>query len=249
VYSTCGHTTGATRHSSSMSHLLGTRHLLAHTAARPRWCRVVCGPLVGESGAYVTEAVLDAEEQLLCALKRADKAAATALFERFHRDINRLIWRFLGADPEHDDLVQQVFVQALASAHKLREASALRSWMVTLTVNTVRMELRRRKVRRIMHLTPDTTELLVPHLDDHDSRTAMRGVYQVLASLSIDERLAFSLRYIEGEALDDVAKACGCSLATIKRRLQAASAKFFALAEAEPSLAAYVARHSEVEHE
>jgi len=36
------------------------------------------------------------------------------------------------------------------------------------------------------------------------------------------ERLAWSLRYLEGEPLDMVAASCGCSLATAKRRISAA---------------------------
>ena len=34
-----------------------------------------------------------------------------------------------------------------------------------------------------------------------------------------DERIAFSLRFIDGMELTEAASACGCSLATIKRRL------------------------------
>jgi RNA polymerase sigma-70 factor (ECF subfamily) len=40
--------------------------------------------------------------------------------------------------------------------------------------------------------------------------------------MPIDDRLAWSLRHIEGHALAGVAEACGCSLATAKRRIDAA---------------------------
>jgi RNA polymerase sigma-70 factor (ECF subfamily) len=45
------------------------------------------------------------------------------------------------------------------------------------------------------------------------------------------------LRFVEGETLEDVARACDCSLATAKRRLAAADASVrreVVLAEVEP---------------
>jgi len=50
----------------------------------------------------------------------------------------------------------------------------------------------------------------------------IKRLYEVLESLPTPERLAWSLRYLEGEPLDVVAAACGCSLATAKRRVSAA---------------------------
>jgi RNA polymerase sigma-70 factor (ECF subfamily) len=44
----------------------------------------------------------------------------------------------------------------------------------------------------------------------------------VLDRLPVNERLAWSLRHIEGEQLESVAVLCGCSLATAKRRIAAA---------------------------
>jgi RNA polymerase sigma-70 factor (ECF subfamily) len=36
-----------------------------------------------------------------------------------------------------------------------------------------------------------------------------------------EQRIAWALRHVEGEALEDVARACACSLATVKRRIAA----------------------------
>ena len=35
-------------------------------------------------------------------------------------------------------------------------------------------------------------------------------------------RVAWTLNYVEGETLEEVARLCGCSLATAKRRIAAA---------------------------
>jgi RNA polymerase sigma-70 factor (ECF subfamily) len=55
-----------------------------------------------------------------------------------------------------------------------------------------------------------------------EERAILSRLYEVLDGLPTDQRLAWSLRYLEGEPLDAVAAACGCSLATAKRRVSAA---------------------------
>jgi RNA polymerase sigma-70 factor (ECF subfamily) len=41
----------------------------------------------------------------------------------------------------------------------------------------------------------------------------------------LPERIAFCLRHVEGMKLEEVARACGCSLATAKRRVASAQAR------------------------
>ena len=50
-----------------------------------------------------------------------------------------------------------------------------------------------------------------------EERVLLSRVYTVLDELPAKERVAWTLRYLEGERLEDVAKLCGCSLATAKR--------------------------------
>ena len=88
------------------------------------------------------------DDRLLAALKAGNVAAAGAFFDRYEAEVNRLVWRFLGADPEHDDVVQSVFCAALAGVRKVRKASALHAWLVSVTINTVRAEIRHRRRRR-----------------------------------------------------------------------------------------------------
>ena len=45
---------------------------------------------------------------------------------------------------------------------------------------------------------------------------------QALDRLGVAERVAWTLRYVEGEPLGTVAELCECSLATAKRRIRAA---------------------------
>jgi RNA polymerase sigma-70 factor (ECF subfamily) len=55
-----------------------------------------------------------------------------------------------------------------------------------------------------------------------EKRALVARIYEILDVMAVDQRLAWTLRYIEGEKLEQVAVRCGCSLATAKRRITAA---------------------------
>jgi RNA polymerase sigma-70 factor (ECF subfamily) len=175
-------------------------------------------------------------------LRRGSPEAAAALYDRVAGRVNRLVARMLGADPEHDDVVHQVFLNVFSSVGSLREAAALDGWVVGLTVNTVRRELRRRKYRRLLRLdvaaTVGSDEASAPGLDPERQMVAHR-FYAALERMAVDDRIAFSLRTIEGCALAEVAVACGCSLATAKRRVARAYDTLTQAAERDPVLAAW----------
>ena len=77
------------------------------------------------------------DEEVADLLRRGSRAAATAVYDRFSALVNRWVWRLLGADAEHDDIVQQVFVRILRAGPNLRDSDKLAGWVHAITVNTV----------------------------------------------------------------------------------------------------------------
>jgi RNA polymerase sigma-70 factor (ECF subfamily) len=184
----------------------------------------------------------DGAAALLVLARAGDPRTGAALFDLVGDQVNRLVWRVLGADEDHDDLVHQVFVALLAGLPRVREAAALRGWVAAVTVNTVRSEIRRRRVRRLFTGGGEAEPSEWGHTPaaSHEARELLERTYAALAQLPADERIAFALRFIDEQPLSDVAAACGCSLATIKRRLSAAQARFRRLAERDPMLAEHL---------
>jgi len=179
--------------------------------------------------------------QLLELARRGDTASvAAAIYDLFSADVNRLVWRVLGADAEHDDVVHHVFIQLVTGIAKVREPEAMRVWMASVCIKTVRTEIRRRRLRRLFAVTDANRRPIAAPAEDHEARDLLERTYAVLDALPADERIAFVLRYIEELPLADVAGACDCSLATIKRRLAKAEARFTRLAAREPALAARI---------
>lgn len=170
---------------------------------------------------------------------------ARELFVRHHRGVNRLVYRLLGPDPEHADIVQDVFVRIVAKAHSLRDRDGERSWVNRVAVNVVRNHLRGRKVRRIVELRatpPETGHLLEPRLQARD--LARRG-YRMLDQLAAADRIALVLRRIEERPIDEVAELCGCSRATVKRRVARAEKRLASLLEQDPDLYAQLRKDGE----
>ena len=177
------------------------------------------------------------DEDLVARLKAGGAGAAALLFDRFEADVNRLVWRTLGADADHDDLVQQAFLEILKNVHKLRDPARLRSWVISVTLNTVRTEIRRRRFRRPFFAEAPTEHDFAHLGEDHEGHELLARTYAILDRLPANERIAFVLRYIEGYKLTEAAEACGCSLATFKRRLARAERTFSAHASKVPALA------------
>jgi RNA polymerase sigma-70 factor, ECF subfamily len=146
------------------------------------------------------------------------------LFERYAGYVARVAARMLGRDDaDVDDVVQEVFLITLHRLHRIRSAEAARPWLMTVTVRTVQRTLRRRKWRR--KFLGESTAAEVPATGlTADQRALLVRIYRTLDEIDPKSRIAWILRHIEGERLEDVADACGCSLATAKRRIATAQA-------------------------
>src|SRR4051794_10032025 len=144
------------------------------------------------------------------------------LFARYGRYVARLASRLLGSgDTEVDDVVQDVFLLASRRLPTIVDMIQARGWLATVTTRLVARRLRRRRFRRLFMVSPRGQDVPAPGATP-EQRAVLRRLYELLESLPTTERVAWSLRYLEGEPLDMVAAACGCSLATAKRRVSAA---------------------------
>jgi RNA polymerase sigma-70 factor (ECF subfamily) len=166
--------------------------------------------------------------------------ALAALYDRHVDAVHGVVFRVLGPDRDHDDVVQDVFVRALESLPRLRDPSVLRSWLVGIAVMTIRIHLQRRRRQRWLRFLP-SHELPEPAAPSDDAASdELKEVWRILAELPPDERIALVLCRVEGLALDDAAAACAMSVATLRRRLARGEAKFLARAARRPGLSRWL---------
>ncbi len=165
------------------------------------------------------------ETAVVAAVRAGDPAAAMALYRSHQENVRRLLWQLLGPDAELDDVVQQVFLTVADSLHRLTKPGSLGSWIVGITLRTARREIRRRqRWRRHTNLAPGevvgVTSRAAPASASDHQRVAR--IFRILDALPVSERIVFVLRFAEGYRLKEIATACDCSLATVKRRIQRA---------------------------
>jgi len=183
------------------------------------------------------EARYEDDRALVAALRKGDRAARVVLVQRYAPMVERMVTGALGIDNETADVIQDVFVAVFEGVGKLKDPSALRSWIATLAVFTARGKIRRRRRWRwISFLAPEDVPEVPVSGPQGESKEAVRATYAILASFPADERIAFSLRFISEMQLSEVAAACKVSLATIKRRLTRAETRFVAAARTNPAL-------------
>lgn len=187
-----------------------------------------------------------AEADLLARLRRRDPRAGHELFTRYAADVNRVIWRLLGGDAEHNDLVHDVFVMAWTELAAGKRPLQLGPWLVGIAVHRVRREIRRRGVRRrfLKLAAPFARRAVQPNVEATD---LLRRIYALLGQLDADDRIAFILRYLDRRSLRETAAACHCSLATAKRRLQRARRRLVELSVPHPDLHAMFVATAEPE--
>lgn len=138
--------------------------------------------------------------------------------------VARIGTRILGCrDQEIDDLVQDVFAEAVAGLMRLAHPAEVRGWLATVTVRVASRRLKMRRLRRFFLLRPDdlSGEPVCPAANP-EQRALVCRVYRYLDQMPTRQRTAWVLRHIEEERLEDVAKYCECSLSTAKRLISAA---------------------------
>ena len=150
---------------------------------------------------------------------------APASLDDLYRDYAHYVaWfanRLLGRSDEADDLVHDVFV-AIASTTPPADPAAIRRWIKAITVRRALNRLRWRRVRARFGVVRAGRYDAVDPAASPDDRALVAEIHAVMERLRPKDRVAWLLRHVEGESLEDVAAICGCSLATAKRRIAAA---------------------------
>jgi RNA polymerase sigma-70 factor (ECF subfamily) len=122
--------------------------------------------------------------------------------------------------------VQDVFLEAHRGLAGLREAGALGAWLSRICVRRATRRLRRRRLLALLSLdTVTERELPFDLAASPEERAEVARLYRKLDRLPVAERVAWLLRHVEGESLEDMVALCGCSKSTVQRRLRSAEAR------------------------
>lgn len=164
------------------------------------------------------------DAELVGRARGGDRWATEAIFRRHVEAILGVATRLLGHTGEADDVVQDTFAAAFARLDRLDDPSRLRSWLLGVAVHRAQRRLRSRRFLSYFGLAEDAPalETLAAPEASPEVRAELAHIDRALAQVAVAERVAWQLRRVEGHKLEEIAALTGASLATVKRRIDAA---------------------------
>lgn len=150
----------------------------------------------------------------LDATARAGRDGDEAALERFVREVQTDVWRFaahLTRPEDSDDLAQEALFRVIKNLHRWERGPVL-TWVLGVTRNVCREDIRRRTTRRTDAVAEPT---VAPVADMTDAVDTM----QLLGALPEDQREAIVLTQLIGLPYADAARVARCPIGTIRSRV------------------------------
>nr|WP_245218552.1 sigma-70 family RNA polymerase sigma factor [Rubellimicrobium aerolatum] len=137
-------------------------------------------------------------------------------------------------EADREDLVQDTILKALAARGRFREGTNLKAWLFTIMRNS--FNTRWRRSRRETLPGPETIalEAVTPATQATDL-WAREAFACLLRDLTPAHRDILILIPVMGLGYEEAAEVCGCSVGTIKSRLNRARLALAALVDGDPA--------------
>ncbi|MBI5532959.1 MAG: RNA polymerase sigma factor [Deltaproteobacteria bacterium] len=151
-----------------------------------------------------------------------DRWAEEAIYRRYVQYVGAVVAQALRSPQDARDVVQETFVTALEQMGSLRDAEALRVWLVRIALSHVHRRYRWRRLKSWLSMDASGEACEVQPVDPRatpDVHAELSLLRDALDCVPCDARIAWVLHKVHGETTEDVASAIGCSLATAKRRV------------------------------
>jgi RNA polymerase sigma-70 factor, ECF subfamily len=176
---------------------------------------------------------IDADAELVEALRREDPDAADRLVERYGDRVYRLAMRITGLKEDAEEAAQDALWTVARKVHMFKGESAFGSWIYRITANAAYQKLRTRRQKAPEIALEDVLPSLdgdgrhFEPMDDWSNRVdeqALQGelrrvLQQAIDGLPADYRTALVLHDVEGLSNPDIAEALNISLPAVKSRV------------------------------
>jgi RNA polymerase sigma-70 factor (ECF subfamily) len=149
---------------------------------------------------------------------KTEQTAAAEAFRLYGRYVAAMAYRVLRQKDDVDDVVQEVFLDAIRGLDRLRDQQSIRAWLTVVTLRLARKKLRSRVLLSI-NAESDEYEQVPASGFDPEEHLRLTWVASILESLPSDVQRPWILHCMEGLGLPEVARTCACSVTTAKRRI------------------------------
>lgn len=153
--------------------------------------------------------------------RQGDSDAYRRLIERNQEHVSRILWRFSRDRLVHEELVQDVFVEAYMSLGSYRGKAPFANWLSRIATRVGyrywRQTARRHKTENFSLAEWDqVVDPREPGPEEMDPERAASLVHRMLAMLGPRDRLVLTLRYLEGCDVAETAHRTGWTRGMVK---------------------------------
>jgi len=176
---------------------------------------------------------LEHDDELVKRCQKGDTTAFEQLYVRYKNRVFATALRIVGRRADAEDVAQDTFVSALVNIRRFEHRSRFSTWLYRICVNTALNWRRSRAREEVQRRTRDETDEVsgasATTAGGADSavrvvveRELEEAVEKALLRLSPAMRATVVLRYISGLSYKEVSDVLGCSIGTVKSRLNRA---------------------------
>lgn len=151
--------------------------------------------------------------------QKGDGNAFQKLVEKYQSQVASIMWRFSREYDIHQDLVQDVFVEAYTSLKNYQPQAPFFHWLSRIAVRVgYRHWKRLKKERDNPHVSLDEWEQLSdPNTPDIlATKEAADLLHRLLGQLTPRNRLVLTLRFIDEKSVEETSKLTGWSQTMVK---------------------------------
>lgn len=147
-----------------------------------------------------------------------DGDAYARLVERHQAKVASRLWRFTRDKSHHEELVQDVFVEAFLSLKTYRGDAPLEHWLAKITTAVGYRYWKKRSRERQNASVPIEEWLHIPEdrIEEMEPAKAADMLHRLLDRLPPRDRLVLMLRYVEDLSVEETAERTGWTQTMVK---------------------------------
>lgn len=186
------------------------------------FCKVYLGEMAQMSEQNIDQTLVERVQQ-------GDKNAFNLLVTKYQHKVANLVSRYVSNHSDVPDIVQEAFIKAYRALPNFRGESAFYTWLYRIAVNCAKNH------SVALGRKPPSNDVEVEDAEFYDGGDALREnaspekvllteeikkvVFDTIAQLPDDLRIAINFREIEGLSYEEIAVIMECPVGTVRSRI------------------------------